>query len=84
MVIKSGYFPRILGILLIATCFAYLGDLFVRFLAPDVAVAINPFVSVVAAVAELSFMAWLLVRGVRVPEPDAPVPAPAGRPGGSS
>jgi hypothetical protein len=48
-----------------------------RFLAPDLEAGIAPFLAVPAAVAELSFVAWLLVQAVRVPEPDAPVPATA-------
>jgi hypothetical protein len=77
LVVRSGYFPRVLGVLLVAGCFSYLADLFARFLAPDLEVGIASFLAVPAAVAELSFVAWLLVGAVRVPEPDGPVPATA-------
>jgi hypothetical protein len=34
LVIKSGYFPKVLGVLLIIGGAGYLADLFIRFLAP--------------------------------------------------
>ncbi|WP_238162063.1 hypothetical protein [Micromonospora endolithica] len=42
--------------------------MFARFLAPDLGAEISPFAMTPAAVAELSFIAWLLVRAVRIPE----------------
>ena len=70
LVVKSGYFPKVLGVLLVIGCFGHLVDVFARFLAPDFGANISPFVMTPAAVAELSFIAWLLVKAVRVPEPD--------------
>lgn len=55
----------------------YLTDLFTHFLAPNLGKSITPVVIAPAGIAELSFMVWLLVKGVRVPAPDAPVPATA-------
>jgi hypothetical protein len=43
---------------------AYLGDLFVHFLAPASEESVLPFVAALGAIAELSFMAWLLVKSV--------------------
>jgi len=77
LVVKSGYVPKVLGVLLAVGCFGDLADLFARFLALGVAESISPFVLAPAAVGELSFMAWLLVKTVRVPEQDARVPAAA-------
>jgi hypothetical protein len=77
LVVRSGYFPKVLGVLLVAGCFSYLADLFARFLAPDLEAGIASFLAVPAAVAELSFVAWLLVKAVRVAEPDARVSATA-------
>jgi len=76
LVIKSGYFPPVLGYLLIAACAGYLADVFTRFLAPGVADTINPAVGGLGAVAELSFAGYLLVRGVRTP-PSRPADTPA-------
>ncbi len=84
LVIKSGYFPKLLGVLLIIGCVGYLADLFARLLAPDLGARIGGFVGVPGAVAELSFLAWLLVKAVRVPAPHARVPALAGHSGRSS
>ena len=77
LVYRSGYFPKVLGVLLAIGCFGYLVDLFAHFLAPGVAESIEPFVVAPAAVGELSFVAWLLVKAVPVRERDALVPAVA-------
>jgi hypothetical protein len=67
LVIKSGYFPRILGVLLIIACFGWLAALFTQFLAPGLGKDVAQFVSDPAgALGELTFMVWLLVKGVRV------------------
>jgi hypothetical protein len=52
-------------------------DLFARFLAPGVAERISSVVLAPALVGEVAFVAWLLVKGVRVSEPAARVPAAA-------
>jgi hypothetical protein len=75
LVVKSGYFPKVLGVVLAIGCFGYLADLLARFLAPAVAESIAPLVLAPAAVGELSFIAWLLVKAVTVPERDTRVPA---------
>lgn len=75
LVVKSGYFPKVLGVLLVIGCFGHLVDVFARFLAPDFGATISPFAMIPAAVAELSFIVWLLVKAVRVPGPGTRVPA---------
>jgi hypothetical protein len=75
LVLRSGWFPKVLGVLLIVGCFGYLVDAFAQFLAPGVAEGIELFVVAPAAVAELSLVAWLLVKGVPVAEPAPPVQA---------
>jgi hypothetical protein len=77
LVIKSGYFPKMLGVLLIIGCFGYLADLFVGFLAPDVEASIGLFFAGIGGLSEVLFIAWLLVKAVRVPAREAPVPATA-------
>jgi hypothetical protein len=64
LVYRSGYFPRVLGVLLMVGCLGYLVDSFAHFLAAGVA-------------GELGFVAWLLVKSVKLPEPDELVPAVA-------
>ena len=74
LVVRSGWFPRALGYLLMAGGIGYVGDLFGRFLAPGVAEAIGPFVLAPAAIGELSFVAWLLIKAVPAREPAARIP----------
>jgi hypothetical protein len=62
LVFKSGYLPRILGILLMISCFGYLIDFFTFFLFPNFDVAINMF----TGWAELLLCLWLLIKGVNV------------------
>lgn len=64
LVFKSGYVPRILGILLMVGCGGYLFDVFVSFLAPNYDVITYPGLAV-ATVAEFLFPVWLLVKGVK-------------------
>ncbi|WP_258725726.1 DUF4386 domain-containing protein [Cellulomonas sp. NS3] len=66
LVLRSRMVPRVIGVLLVVGCAGYLVDLLVGFLAPAAASAVTPFATVPAAVAELSLIGWLLVRGVRV------------------
>jgi hypothetical protein len=68
---KSGYIPRVLGILLFAASFGYLIDSFANVLLPQ-EVAIISIVAtlliVLAVAAELSLSLWLVVRGSKIPD----------------
>jgi hypothetical protein len=75
LVYRSGYFPKVLGVLLMIGCFGYLADLFIHFLAPGIAESIELLVVAPAAIGELSFVAWLLIKAVPAREPDVLVPA---------
>jgi hypothetical protein len=78
---RSGMFPRPLGILLMFATVSYLVDVVLQFLAKDIADVISPVLLVpVVTVAEVSMLAYLLIKGVRTPIPfdePAPVEAPA-------
>lgn len=67
LVYRSDYFPKAMGVLVVVGCCGHLVDVFTRLLAPDLGAAISPFALTPAAVAEISFIAWLLVKSVRVP-----------------
>jgi hypothetical protein len=68
LVHRSGRFPRVLGILLVGAGCGYLLDVCAVFLAPGISAGVARFIAVPAAAAgELTFMLWLLVKGVRVP-----------------
>ncbi len=65
---KSGWFPKALGIMLIAGCASYLVDLLATFLLPDFGTAIHTVTSILPTIAEVWMVAYLLVKGVRSPE----------------
>ncbi len=69
LIFKSGYVPRILGVLLVFAGLGYLVDSFASFLLPDYADYEAIFALVVfapAIIAELSLCLWLLLKGVNV------------------
>jgi len=69
LVYRSGYFPKILGILLICASFGYLTDSFAQVLLTNYESYEALFSMIVftpAFVAELSFCLWLLWKGVNV------------------
>jgi Domain of unknown function (DUF4386) len=65
LVITSRWFPRVLGYLLILACTFYVVDLLAYFLAPDLEPMVLPLSALSGMIGELSFMAWLLVKGTR-------------------
>jgi hypothetical protein len=60
LVFKSGFFPRILGILLMISCFGYLINSFATFLGYTVNTGLF------GALGEVLFILWLLIKGVNV------------------
>ncbi len=60
LVFKSGFLPRILGILLIVACFGFVIDSFAILLGSRE--IIGPF----ASAGEVLFLLWLLIKGVNV------------------
>ena len=73
LLVKSGYFPRILGVGMIVASFGYLIDSFANFLLPnysDYEAIFNLVVFAPAFIAELSLCLWLLRKGVNVQQQD--------------
>jgi hypothetical protein len=66
LIFKSGYFPKILGLLMFVAGLSYLVNSFALLLAPSVAASIFPGVLVPALVGELSLCLWLIVKGVNL------------------
>ena len=62
LVFKSGFLPRILGILLIIGGFGYLIDVFAGFLFPGS----NLSIGLLTGLSEIFFILWLLIKGVNV------------------
>ena len=63
LIFRSGYFPRILGILFIVAGVGYLVDSFALLLSANYQTT-PIFISLPIAVAEIAFPIWLLVKGV--------------------
>lgn len=70
LVIKSGFLPRILGVLLIIAYFGYLIDVLTNFLFPGYSAIISPIATTPSAIAELSVVLWLLIKGVKDQRPE--------------
>ncbi len=66
LVFKSGFLPRILGILLMIACFGYLIDSFGRLLLPNFDATIVSTIVGFMLWGELLFPLWLLIKGVNV------------------
>ena len=62
LMFKSGYFPKLLGILMMVAGVGYMADFLVFFLLPQLDVQIAGF----AFLAEVAFPLWLLIKGVDV------------------
>jgi hypothetical protein len=73
LLVRSGYFPRILGIGMIVAAFGYLIDSSANFLLPnysDYEAVFSVVVFAPAIIAELSLCLWLLWKGVNVRQRD--------------
>lgn len=65
LVYKSGYIPRIFGILLIFGGFGYVIASFTYLLFPSYGPIVSPIVTIPSAVGEFSIILWLLIKGVK-------------------
>jgi uncharacterized protein DUF4386 len=72
LVYKSGFLPRVLGVLLMINCFAYPVDSFTSLLWPAYLHAVSQ-VTLAPKFGELAIMLWLLIMGAK----DQPLDAPA-------
>jgi len=66
LMFKSGYFPKIIGVMQIIAGLAYLTNSFAQILSPPFAAQLFPAILVPAFIGELSTCLWLLVKGVNV------------------
>ena len=67
LVYRSGFFPRILGVLLMVNCFTYLVDSFTSLLLPQYENIVSRWMMPLTF-GELLFMFWLLIMGAK-PKP---------------
>jgi hypothetical protein len=68
LVYHSGYFPKVLGVLLAIGGGCYIVNSFALFLAPALADAIFPYILLPSFIAELSLCLYLIVVGVNLPK----------------
>ena len=68
LIYKSGYFPRILGVVMVVAALGYLTDAYGNMLYANYDETFGWIVGVTAIVGELPFFLWLLIRGVNVQE----------------
>lgn len=66
LIIKTGYLPKALGVLMAIAGVSYLVNSFALLLAPSFAAAIFPGVLIPAFVGELSLTLWLIFKGVNM------------------
>ena len=67
LVFKSGFLPKILGILLMMGCFGYLTNFFGGFLFENYSsLGIRRYVSLPASIGEIGICLWMLVLGTRI------------------
>ena len=71
LIFRSGYFPRVLGVLMQIAGLSYLANSFALVLAPALANRLFPGILLPAFVGEASLCLWLLVKGVNVPKWEA-------------
>ena len=66
LVFKSGFLPKILGILLMVGCFSYLIDFIGDFLFPAYGqMGISTFVTLPGSIGEIGICLWLLIMGAK-------------------
>jgi hypothetical protein len=64
LVYKSGFLPKLLGVLLMLGCFGYLITFFGGFLFPNyLKTTFSDIVSIPASVGEIGICLWLLIMG---------------------
>jgi hypothetical protein len=68
LIFKSGYLPRVIGILMAVAGAGYLVNSFASFLDPALAARLFPAILMPALVAELGLSLWLLIKGVDTAE----------------
>ena len=70
LVFKSGYIPRILGVLLIVTSFSYLIDSLGIILLPNYPEIISQVLALPMFIGELALIVWLWFKGGKIPSKD--------------
>jgi hypothetical protein len=64
LIFRSGYLPRVIGVMIQIAGLCYLANSFTVLLSPKIANLLFPAIMIPCFVAELSFCLWLIVKGV--------------------
>lgn len=70
LIVRSGYMPRVIGVLMPIAGACYVVNSFALLLSPPLASRLFPAILIPSLIAELSLALWLLVKGVSVEEWD--------------
>ena len=62
---RSGFIPRLIGVLLMIACFSFLADFFLFFLLPGYSAGLSSLVTLPTTIGEFALCLWLLIKGVR-------------------
>src|SRR5215470_6332085 len=65
LIYRSGFLPRLLGVLLIAAGFGYLADSVTPLLLPSYTNVVDRFASIPLMLGEPALILWLLIRGAK-------------------
>jgi hypothetical protein len=65
LILRSGFLPKVLGVLLIVGGVGYVIDVLVHFLLPSLAPAVTPIATAPSGLAEIGLIFWLLIRGAK-------------------
>jgi hypothetical protein len=75
LAVRSGMFPRLLGVAVAVAGLSFVVDTLVRFAAPDLPAAVHAALTA-PQFAEIAMILYLLIRGVRTPRRPDPAVAP--------
>ncbi len=68
LVYKSGFLPKIIGVMLMIACFSFLLDFFLFFLLPNYSAAISSMITLPTTIGEFSMCLYLIIKGVQTAE----------------
>lgn len=71
LVFKSGFFPKVLGLLLIVACFAYVTDSITSIMLPAPIQAVSTVTLALGGIGELAIVVWMIVVGAKTPQTEA-------------
>jgi hypothetical protein len=68
LVIKSGFFPKVLGVLLIVACFAYVTDSITSIMLLVPIPVVSSVTLALGGLGELAIVVWMIVVGAKTPQ----------------